>query len=177
MTPMPSKLSPFTDGAIDSGCPHHGTADIELILSAVVLITILMLALGAMQIGIARLDTARSATFEAFSNATTGATPQYTGDSDLQPIDGIGSVRPGLPNRTHVPRPETDVAVYAGNKQTLPTATVGSKTGLASPAWIFSAYPVSGQDETDTEQWFLQDASESHTFLTDPLRLSPAWEP
>jgi len=156
---------------------HRGTAEIELILSVVLLITILMLSLGAMRIAVERLNTSNAATFEAFSNATTGQTPQYTDDTDLVPIDGIGSIRPGLPNRTHVPRPTTQVSVYAGNKETLPAATIGAKAGLASPAWTYSAYPVGGADAQATQQWFLDDAAESHTYLSDPLRLAPAWTP
>src|SRR5688572_17277546 len=120
---------------------RRGTAEIELILSVVVLITIMMLAIGAMRIGMARLETARSATFEAFRNATTDPVPLYTGDGDLEPIPGVGSVRPGLPNRTHVPRPEAEVTVYAGNKESLPPVTVGGRAGLASPPWTYSAYP------------------------------------
>ena len=148
-----------------------------MILSVLLLITIVMLGLGAMQIATARLNTSNTATFEAFSNATTGQTPQYTDDGDLTPIDGIGSIRPGLPNRTHVPRPTTQVSVYAGNKETLPSATIGAKAGLASPAWTYSAYPVAGADEQATQQWFLDDAADSHTELTEPLRLAPAWTP
>jgi hypothetical protein len=156
---------------------HRGTAEIELILSVVLLITIMMLALGAMHLATARLDTANNATFQAFNNANTGQTPQYTDDGDLPPIDGIGSVRPGMPNRTHVPRPTTQVSVYAGDKQTLPPVTIGGKAGLTSPAWTYSAYPVGGNDEQATQQWFLNDAAESHTYLTDPLRLAPPWTP
>jgi hypothetical protein len=143
-----------------------------------VLVTILMLALGAMRIGVARLDTAGTASFEAFRNATSGPVPLYTDDRDLAPIDGTGAVRPGLPNRTHVPRPEQTVSVYAGNNETLPDVTVGAKAGLAGPPWTYSAYPVGGQDRADTEQWFLDYAGESHTTdLGDPLRLAPAWAP
>jgi hypothetical protein len=156
---------------------HRGTASIELILSVVLLITIMMLGLGAMHLATARLDTSNNATFEAFSNATTGQTPQYTDDGDLAPIDGIGSIRPGMPNRTHVPRPTTQVSVYAGDNQTLPSTTIGAKAGLTSPAWTYSAYPVGGADEQATQQWFLDDAAESHTYLTDPLRLAPPWTP
>ena len=156
---------------------RRGTASIELILSVVLLITIMMLGLGAMHLATARLDTSNNATFEAFSNATTGQTPQYTDNGDLTPIDGIGSVRPGMPNRTHVPRPTTQVSVYAGDNQTLPSTTIGAKAGLTSPAWTYGAYPVGGNDEQATQQWFLDDAAESHTYLTDPLRLAPPWTP
>ena len=156
---------------------RRATADIELILSVGLMVTILMLGLGAMHLAIARLDTSNQATFEAFNNATTGQNPMYTDDSDLTPIDGIGSIRPGMPNRTHVPKPTQQVSVYAGSGQTLAPVTIGSKAGLASPPWTYSAYPVGNADEDATQQWFLDDASESHTFLTDPLRLAPAWTP
>jgi hypothetical protein len=173
-------------GRRSSFCIHHssfcisarrGTAEIELILSVVVLLTVMFLALGAMRIAAARLSTARTANVEAFRNATIDATPMYTGDGGLPPVDGVGAVRPGLPNRTHVPRPKQDVSVAAGDRQTLPPVTVGGKAGTAGPPWTYSAYPVGGQDEADTEQWFLDDAAESHTNLTDPLRLAPAWTP
>src|SRR5690349_14017865 len=81
--------------------PRRGTAEIELILSVAVLMTIMFLALGAMRLAAARLSTARTANVEAFRNATVESTPMYTGDPGLPPVDGIGAVRPGLPNRTH----------------------------------------------------------------------------
>ena len=72
MTKTPLKRSLSIDVFVASvGRLLHGTADIELILSAVVMITIMMLALGAMHLAIGRL-TPHTATFEAFSNATTG---------------------------------------------------------------------------------------------------------
>src|SRR3954468_2737276 len=132
-----------------------GTAEIELILSVAVLMTVMFLAMGAMKIAAARLSTARTANVEAFRNATVESTPMYTDDSGLTPVDGVGAVRPGLPNRTHVPREKQDVSVYAGNKETLPPVTVGGKAGVAGPPWTYSAYPVGGQDAADTAQWFL----------------------
>ena len=187
MTPTRSKPSRCTDptarGArrrrhpAGAAARRRAVAEIELILSAVVLITVLVLSLGAMKIGLARLDTAHGAAFEAFHNATADPTPQYTGDADLAPIDGTASERGGLPNRTHVPRPAAEVDVYAGNKQSLPPVQVGGKAGLAGPAWTYSAYPVGGQDQDATRQWFLDYAAESHTFLDDSLRLAPAWRP
>jgi hypothetical protein len=156
---------------------RRGTADIELMLGTAILVTVLMLVLGAMKIAVARLEMSRTATFEAFENATSDPVPQYTGDGELQPLDGITSVRPGLPNRTHVPRPTKEVSVYAGNKETLPPFKLGARAGLAGPPWAFSAYPVGGQDLTDTQNWFLNYGSESHTWLTDPLRLAPPWTP
>src|SRR4051812_36566113 len=71
---------------------RRGTAEFELILSVVVLLTVMFLALGAMRIAVARLGTARTAGVEAFRNATVESTPMYTGDGGLTPVDGVGAV-------------------------------------------------------------------------------------
>ncbi|QOV88401.1 hypothetical protein [Humisphaera borealis] len=156
--------------------PRRGTAEIELVLSVVVMITLLMLTLGAMKIAIARLDTANTAEFEAFYDATSAQDPQYTGYSDLTPIGGVGNVRPGLPDRTHVAKPTARVTISTGNRESLTTET-GGKAGLISPAWNYSGYPVGSADHVVTGGWFGDYANESHGQLTDPLRLAPAWTP
>ena len=146
-------------------------------LSVVVLITILMLVMASTRLAVQRLDTARSAQFEAFQDATTSTVPLYTGDSALSPIDGTDAIRPTLPNRTHVPRPTVNVEVRTGHNDAPSTVSVGGKAGLVGPAWTFSAYPVGDADRAPTEQWFSDYATESHGSLMDPLRLAPNWTP
>lgn len=155
---------------------RKGTAEIELVLSIVVLITLLTLTVGAMRIALARLDTANTAQFEVQFDATSSEDPQLTGRGDLTPIDGIGASRPGLPQRTHVATPTAEVRVSAGNREQIET-TVGGKAGLISPAWNFAAYPVGGSDRDVTGDWFGTYTEESHGQLVSPLRLAPAWQP
>jgi len=153
-----------------------GTAEIELVLAVMVLVTLLMLTLGAMRIAVARLDTANEAQFEAFQDATAAATPRHADGSDLEPLPGVGQFRPGLANRTHVVRPTTQVVVSAGNRESI-SAEVGGRAGLPSPAWTYWAFPVGGDDRATTAGWFEEHADESHGPLADPLRLAPSWKP
>lgn len=155
---------------------RRGTAEIELILSVTILISILVLTVSAMRIGVARLDTVGQAVRDAFRDATVERNPRHTGDGELSPLEGIGSVRSGMPNRTHVRRAERKVAVNTGDTP-MPDVTVGGKAGLAGPSWTFPAYPVGGGDRAETEGWFMDYVGESHDELTDPLRLAPAWTP
>jgi hypothetical protein len=156
---------------------RRGTAEIELILSVVVLMTVMMLALGAMKLGLARMETARSAQYDAMRDGVIDPDPRFTGDPRLQPIEGINAVRPGFPNRTHVPRPTQDVTVRDGNGGALPTFTVGGRAGLASPTWTYWGYPVGGADRGASEQWIDDYVTESHGTIVAPLRLAPSWEP
>ena len=176
MRPYRAMPTPFKPPLIINRPLRRGTAEIELVLSIVVLISLLMLTLGAMKIAIARLDTANTAEFEAFFDATSAQDPQYTGSSDLAPIEGVGASRPGLPNRTHVAKPTAEVTISTGNRDAL-TTTVGGRAGLASPAWNYSAFPVGSADRAVTGGWFSDHVNESHGQLTDPLRLAPAWKP
>ena len=157
---------------------RRGTAEIELVLSVVVLISILMLIVGATKLAVARLDTARSAQSEAFLDATTAPTPAYADDSQLPPIDGIATVRPRTSKTEPTFRdPPPKSRSNAGNHQTLPPFTIGGKAGPAGPPWSYPAYPVGAADLTATEQWFVDYITESHAPLINPLRLAPSWTP
>jgi hypothetical protein len=148
-----------------------------LLLGIFLLITIIMLVRGALQIGLARLQATEDAQLQVFQDATANSPPQYAGDGTLPPIVGYSSIRPGLPNRSHVSRPEADVTVYAGGPQPLPTFTVGAEAGLASPPWAFSAYPVGEMDRSATQGWFEEYVAESHAQVIGPLGLAPPWAP
>ncbi len=155
---------------------RRGTAEIELVFSVVVLICIFMLLGSGVKLMLARLEMVQTADFQAMQNATAGGTPQYTDDADMPAIDGIGAVQPGLPNRMHVPRPNTSVTVNAGNGQTQAPVQIGSYAAVGSPSWTYSAWPV-GSDQSATEQWFESFADESHSELVAPLGLAPVWTP
>src|SRR5512140_1312292 len=81
---------------------RSGSADIELLLGVIVIITVLLLVRSSFKLAIARLDTSETALYEAQHNATGDSPPQYTDDGSLPPVGGFVDVRPGLPNRTHV---------------------------------------------------------------------------
>lgn len=147
-------------------------------LSIVVMISILMLTMSAFRLGVARLNTIRTADFQAFENATTGPTPLYTDDSAIPPVDGFGAVRPGLPNRVHSPRTTADVVLLSGSAGvTIPPAQVGGAAAVISPAWAYSAYPFPSVDRGTTQDWLEQYAADPRAGLSDPLGLAPVWPP
>ncbi|MGA2499357.1 MAG: hypothetical protein ABSH20_16580 [Tepidisphaeraceae bacterium] len=158
--------------------PRRGVAEIELMLIICVIITLLMLTRGAMQLGLARLNTAETAIFEATNDATdTRHPPMYTDDPSLQAVTGYTNLRPGLPNRTHVIWPQSPVTIYTGDRQPLSPFTVSGKAAMISPAWAYSGYPVGEADVDAIAQWFDDYVSESHEELIVPLGLAPAWRP
>ncbi len=159
-----------------SACFLRASADIELLVSSVVLITILFLSLSAMKIGVARLQTVHTAVVNVFHDATVEPTPQYLQDPSALNIDGIAVVRPGLPTRVHITHPSTTVKVTAGKDDTPSPAQIGATAALISPTWTFSCYPVTA-DQTIVEKWFTDYADESLSALRDPLGLAPSWTP
>ncbi len=154
---------------------RRGTAEIELLLSAMVLISLLLVVRSAMKIALGRMGTTANSSFTAIHNATAGSTPQYIDDQDLQAIDGVGSVRPGLPSRMHVPRLTLPISVHSTNPP-VHVVNIGSSAAVAGPPWIFSAYPVPN-DQQATQQWFLNYVDDSHSELIGPLLMAPAWTP
>ena len=170
MTPRRSNKSICTDAR------RRGTAEVELLLSVIVLLALLFLVRGGYQLMLARMDMIHTAGFRAMQEATASGNPQYTDDGDMPALDGIDAVRPGLPNRMHVPRLTTTVSIDSGANQTLSPKTVGGMAAVASPSWTYSAWPV-GSDRSATTQWFQTYADESHSELVYPLGLAPVWTP
>jgi hypothetical protein len=154
-----------------------GVAEIELILSVTVLITILMLLQSAMRIGVARLTASKDASFQAYHNATAGDVPQYTDDPTAPLVEGLAAIRPGMPNRVHSPHPSSKVAINTGTSQPLAPLEIRGSTAVPAPFWVYTAYPVADPDQALTEQWFCEFGSESHTAFSDSLGLAPAWPP
>ncbi len=154
---------------------RRGTAEIELLVCAMVMISMLFLIKSSLTIALARVNTTTTAGTLAFNDAILAPDPRFADDQEMQPIDGVGVVRAGLPNRMHVPRivdPIYNVAT------TPPVHMMDLKTTAAvlGPPWLFSAYPVPA-DQQATRQWFLDYVDESHSELISPLLLAPAWNP
>ena len=123
------------------------------------------------------MKTAQQADFQAFQDATQTDPPQYAGQAAGMPLtDGIDSVRPGpapgLPNRLSDPNPTQQASIMSGTSP----VTVGGYAAVTSPPWIYSAYPVTN-DEDATSAWFLDYVNDSHVELIAPLELAPAWTP
>lgn len=154
-----------------------GTAEIELLLLVVIFITLLMLVKGSMELGLARLQTAEDALLQVFRDATMASPPQYDADQSLRTVIGYGEIRPGLPLRSHVSRPERDVTIYGGDKEPLPPFTVGASAALPSPAWAYSGHPYVPADRQATQFWFEDYVPESHSELIEPLGLAAPWPP
>ena len=153
---------------------RRGTAEIEALLGILVLMSVLLLVRGARELGEARLDVGSDATIAAFRDATLASPPLYADNSRLTPVTGYASIRPGLPNRTHVP--ETSSAVDVGISG-LPRMGVSSEAAVPSPAWTFRGNPVGDSDHARTQSWFETYVDESHMELIDPLGLDEPWHP
>ena len=154
---------------------RRGTAEIELLVSAFVLIGMLFTVKSALTIAQARVTATTAANFHAFNDATAARDPRYSEDQEMQPIDGIGAMRPGLPNRMHVPR-LVDKIYNVGTTPPVHMFDLHTSAAVLGPPWIFSAYPVQG-DQQATRQWFMDYVDESHSELISPLLLAPAWNP
>jgi len=170
------KLSRCTSNVPRSALSRRGTAEIEMILICTILITLLMLAMGAMRIGVARLGTTASASFQAFNDATASGNPQFTGDAAVPPIDGVDTIRPGFPNRVSDPTASANPAGGTGMAGVGYSANVGFQAAAISPTWNYSGFPV-GSDQTFNSQWLTSYVDESHANLYVPLGLAPAWTP
>jgi len=170
--------SPIGAPRRSSTVPHRlrGVAEIELLLSVMVLVTLMLLVAGAVNIGRARMDKTNEAAYEAWYDNTVRPTPLLEGDSAFSPIAGLDAVRPGWPNRTHVSRPRTSLSIIAGPGETLAPVTITASAATIGPAWSYGAYP-NADDRATAGVWFQNYADESHTVVTDPLGLAPAYPP
>ncbi|MEI8196316.1 MAG: hypothetical protein WCI73_10435 [Phycisphaerae bacterium] len=160
---------------------QRGTADIEMLLAVLLLITFLFLLKGLGSLGMSRLEGTGLARFAAFHDATAADLPVYSPEKisvagqDTTPYPGYLTLRgqPYLPLRMHVPRLTKEVKVFAGD-QFLDPVTLHSDAMLPSPAWTINAYPVIG-DRSITQTWFENYANESVANLRTPLELAAPW--
>jgi hypothetical protein len=159
--------------------PEHrrGTAEIELLLSILVLISILLLVSAGARIGLARLNALQTVENQALGNAATGQIPLYIGDPALTEVTAEWDDRPGLPNRSHVAHAQHQITILTGGGESIPPANISALAGAISPGWTMSAYPVGGSDESMTANWFDGFIADSHPELVAPLLLAPSWTP
>ena len=157
-----------------SGHSRRGTAEIETLLVIPILLFLLMLVAAEAKLGTSRLSTVFSANEMAYRDATAARSPAYAPNSELDPVAGIGVVKPGLPERMHVADASSAVAMnlFGDSK----TVNLKSSAAYASPAWAFSAWPAEG-DAQATENWFTDYANEVRQNVQDPLELSNPWTP
>lgn len=148
-----------------------------MMLSAIVLISILMLAKGALNIALSRLNTSESANFQAFHDATAANPPQYANNTGQGLADGFATLRPGLPLRLHSPRPTEELTIHTGDKQPLPPVTIGAEAAVPGPPWIYCGYPYGSNDHGVHAHWFGQYVEESHGPVIQGLGLAPYWAP
>lgn len=158
------------------GVPRRGTAEIELLLTIILLITILMLTKGALELGLARIDAHQDAAARAFGDAAAGTPPAWA-DSTAAPVIGYTDIRPGLPLRVHIVSARSTVTIYGGDRDPLPPFTVGADAAVSSPSWPICGYPAGQIDRDMIRSWFLDYVAESHEELIGPLGLAPAWRP
>jgi hypothetical protein len=170
-----SKTLRMTSRGSPPGRRVRGTAEIELMLAIPIILAILFLSVGAMTLGLGRLDLVFAAQQAAILDATGSQSPQYGPSADLQPPDGLAAVRPELPNRMHVAILSKAVDYSAGNMKMRPV-TLTNRVALLAPTWAYSAYPFP-DDQTVLDTWFTTYVDESHMSITGPLGLQPAWAP
>ena len=158
---------------------RRGVAEIEAIFCAVVLALLMLMGIGALKIAGTRMTTQNAAIYDSFKDSTNRPSPTLEGDSLLTPIDGTTTVRPGLPNRTHVSRQETHLNVNVDAGQTIP-AVIQALAGTIGPQLSYGAYPNLDDredGEKNVKDWFNAYVEESHSEVIDPLGLAPAWSP
>jgi hypothetical protein len=153
----------------------RGTAEIELMLAIPIIMVLLFLTVGAMTLGLARLDQTFGAEQAALWDATGAQTPQYGPSNDLVPPDGLAAIRPELPNRMHVATLQQTVNYSAGNLNMRPV-TLTNRVALLAPTWAYSAYPDVA-DRQVLDDWFTSYVEESHASIEGPLGLQPPWTP
>mgnify|MGYP000666378517 CR=1 FL=1 len=156
---------------------RRGTAEIELLFGVMVLIVILLLVRGGYQLAISRIGTGEQAEMQAFNDATAASPPMYADGIDVAPVVGYSDIRPGLPNRVHVPHLSQNLTIGTGDPQRPVDVTISSSAAVAGPPWTFSGYPAGSSDQALHAEWFLQYVDESHVERIDPLALAPPWAP
>ena len=163
--------------------PRHrrGSAEIELLICCIILLSLILLVSGTLKIGGARLTATQQAAFQAFHNATEDSTPLYTNDPAAQPIDGIAAIRPTLPNRVHSPHPTaTATGLTGGDAGGTFKVTVSGHAAVISPTWAYSAYPVGTADQAMLQTWFedyMRDPAGVDDNTRSSLGLSAPWQP
>ena len=186
MIPNPSRLSPSISGppmplsGYASRLRHRGSAEIELLIACIILLSLILLVAGTLKIGGARLTATQQAAFQAFHNATEDSTPLYTNDPAAQPIVGIAAIRPTLPNRVHSPHPTAQATGLTGGEGGTFKVTVGGHAAVISPTWAYSAYPVGASDQAMLQIWFedyVRDPLGIDDNTRSSLGLSDPWQP
>ncbi len=142
-----------------------------------VLIPIIMMIVGAMRFGAARLSAGETATQQAFHDAASGTPPQYADQPGPAPAQGYSGIRPGLPLRMHTAVSQKQMTLYTGDAKTTGGLAVSASVSVPGPTWAFSGYPAGGGDRAAVEQWFTDYTSDSRQALMNPLGLAEDWAP
>lgn len=174
MMHSPSRHSPSTR-------LYRGSAEIELLIACIILISLILLVGSTLKIGGARLKATQQASFQAFHNATEESVPRYTDDPAAQPIgNSIADIRPTLPDRVHSPHPTAQASGLTGGDGQTFAVTVGGHAAVISPAWGYSAYPVGANDQATLQTWFenyVQDPAGVDDNTRSALGLAAPWQP
>lgn len=176
--PIPQTSRLFSTSRTTGRCARRGVAEIELIVACFILVSLLMLSMSAVKIGMARLNTVRTAQYETFHDANSRAAPQHVDGALLSPVPGFAAQRsPALPNRAHSLQQTEEVFIRTGDQARDRPATLFGQAAAISPSWVYSGYPVGPADHAANGNWVTEYVAESHGQLVSPLRLVPAWEP
>jgi hypothetical protein len=158
----------------------RGTAEIELLIVCIILLSLLLITAGMLRIGGARLAAVQDASFQAMHDATEAGNPQFADNATPQPIGGIGDIRPALPNRVHTTHPIIPVRGLTGGEGGTFRTRAGAKAAAISPTWAFSGYPVGANDRGMLEAWFEEYVFEPPNIdasIRSSLGLAEPWQP
>lgn len=157
---------------------RRGSAEIELLIVCIILLSLLLLVAGMLTIGGARTRVVQEAAYQAMHDATEAAAPQYDSDN---PIIGIADLRaPALPNRVHITTPSASAGGQTGGDGGTFRTTVHGRAAAISPTWAYSAYPIGGADQAILQDWFEQFVLESpglDSSTRNSLGLAAPWQP
>lgn len=186
MTHKPSTLSRFIRPAHTGQlCPRRccpgfrrGSAEIELLIACVILLSLLLLVAGTTRGGAARLTATQQAAYQAFHDATESSAPLYTNDPAAQPIQN--TIADLSSDRVHAPHPTAQARGLTGGDGRSFSVTVGARAAAISPAWAYSGYPIGQSDQAVLQRWFddrVRDAAGIDEPTRTALGLSDPWQP
>lgn len=161
-----------------SGGRHRrcrGTAEVELILVAPVLLTVLLLCAMAARLGEARQVNVRDAEQEAYRKVMRGE--EVVVSSEIAPA--AIAARPGLPLRFAEARPTVSPKLTEGWLK-LKGVTVADKAVFLDPTWPMASWPYAGDspEANDMRQWYLSYIEEAHSWdVQYGLGLAEPWKP
>jgi hypothetical protein len=157
---------------------RRGTADVELLMTIIIMLFTLFVAWGAGRIARLRLQVSDEAHTAAVRDAIASTSVQDATDSTVNPMTGEdgNSLSDPLPNRVHTTSKSGTITLQVPNGQPQHAYTLTFGGSSISPAWTYTAYPFDS-DKANTQSWYENQTGTYHQPLEGPLQLKPVWTP